>query len=258
MPSFRADLHVHTVLSPCGDLEMSPSAIVRRAAALGLDMIAITDHNTTRQVRTCQKIGRDMGIVVLGGVEVTTQEEAHALAYFENDDQLGQMQEFLDRHLPKIPNDEDRFGYQLIVDEDENIVGEEPYHLLNAIDVDVDGIYEEVHRIGGLFVPAHVNKGSTSLMSQLGFIPPDLRADALEINRFTTREEMLRKFAYLKRFNFITDSDAHLLPSLGEAYTLLTMQHRTFAELRMALRGEEGRATDTAHFRGHPSRAPHP
>ncbi|MDY5969182.1 MAG: PHP-associated domain-containing protein [Bacteroidales bacterium] len=252
MPSFRADLHVHTVLSPCGDLEMSPTGILQRAAAVGLDMIAITDHNTTRQVKVCQKIGRDMGLFVLGGVEITTQEETHALAFFENDDQLDQMQEFLDKHLPKIPNDEDRFGYQLIVDENEDIVGEEPYLLLNAIDVDLDGIYEEVHRIGGLFVPAHVNKASTSLTSQLGFIPPDLRADALEINKFVTREEMLKKFAYLKKFTFITDSDAHFIHHLGEAYTLLTMPHRSFGDLRKALHGEEGYGTNTAHFRTHP------
>ena len=135
MTPFKADLHIHTVLSPCGDLEMSPSAIVQRALARGLDMIAISDHNTTRQVKVAQKVGRDNGLFVLGGVEVTSQEEAHCLAYFETDDQLDEFQEFLDQHLPPIPNDEDRFGYQLIVDENEEIVGEEEYHLLNAIDV---------------------------------------------------------------------------------------------------------------------------
>ena len=137
---FKADLHIHTVLSPCGDLEMSPTAIVDRALERGLDMIAISDHNTTRQVKVTQRVGKQKGLFVLGGVEVTSQEEAHCLCFFENDEQLDQMQEFLDTHLPPIPNDEDRFGYQLIVDENEEIVGEEEYHLLNAIDVDIDGI----------------------------------------------------------------------------------------------------------------------
>ena len=234
MTPFKADLHIHTVLSPCGDLEMSPSAIVQRALARGLDMIAISDHNTTRQVKVTQKIGRDNGLFVLGGVEVTSQEEAHCL------------------HLPPIPNDEDRFGYQLIVDENDEIVGEEEYHLLNGIDVDIDGIYEEVHRIGGLFVPAHVNKGTTSLTSQLGFVPPDLKADGLEINRFTTKEEMLKKFAYLKRFNFITDSDAHFIDNIGDVYNVLYMEHRTFDEFRKALKGEDGRYIDTMAFRTAP------
>ena len=251
---YKADLHIHTVLSPCGDLEMSPAAIVERALARGLDMIAITDHNTTRQVKVTQAIGRKKGLFVLGGVEVTSQEETHCLAYFETDEQLDAMQAFLDAHLPKIPNDVDRFGYQLIVNEKEEIVDEEEYHLLNAIDVDIDGIYEEVHRIGGLFVPAHVNKGTTSLMSQLGFVPPDLKADGLEINRRITREEMLKKFAYLKRFNFITDSDAHFVDNIGDVYNVIYMEHRNFVEFSMALRGVDGRSIDTNYFREHPLR----
>lgn len=246
---YKADLHIHTVLSPCGDLEMSPINIVERALARGLDMIAISDHNTTRQVKVTQKIGKEKGLFVLGGVEVTSQEEAHCLAYFETDAQLDAFQDFLDLHLPKIPNDEDRFGYQLIVDENEEIVGEEEFHLLNAIDVDVDGIYEEVHRIGGLFVPAHVNKGSTSLTSQLGFVPPDLRADGLEINKFVTKEDFLRKNAYLKRFNFITDSDAHFVDNVGDVYNVIYMAHRNFDEFRKALAGEDGRYIDTMAFR---------
>ncbi len=250
LTGFKADLHIHTVLSPCGDLEMSPTAIVDRALSRGLDMIAISDHNTTRQVKVTQRVGKDKGLFVLGGVEVTSQEEAHCLCFFETDEQLDAMQAFLDEHLPKIPNDEDRFGYQLIVDENEEIVGEEEYHLLNAIDVDIDGIYEEVHRIGGLFVPAHVNKGTTSLMSQLGFIPPDLKADGLEINKFTTRDEFVKKFAYLKKFGFITDSDAHFIDNVGDVYNVIYMEHRSFKEFAMALKGEEGRYIDTMAFRG--------
>ena len=251
MTPFKADLHIHTVLSPCGDLEMSPTAIVERALSRGLDMIAISDHNTTRQVKVTQKIGREKGLFVLGGVEVTSQEEAHCLCFFKNDEQLDAMQEFLDEHLPRIPNDEDRFGYQLIVDENDEIVGEEEYHLLNAIDVDIDGIYDKVHSIGGLFIPAHVNKGTTSLTSQLGFIPPDLRADGLEINKFITRDEIVKKFAYLKRFNFITDSDAHFIDNVGDVYNLIYMEHRSFDEFAMAIRGEEGRYIDTMYFRDH-------
>lgn len=246
---YKADLHIHTVLSPCGDLEMSPTNIVDKALSRGLDMIAISDHNTTRQVKVTQKIGRERGIFVLGGVEVTSQEEAHCLAFFETDEQLDEFQEFLDAHLPKIPNDEDRFGYQLIVDENEEIIGEEEFHLLNGIDVDIEGIYEEVHRIGGLFIPAHVNKGSTSLMSQLGFIPPDLKADGLEINRFTTKEEFLKKNAYLKKFGFITDSDAHFVDNIGDVYNVIYMAHRTFDEFRKAIKGIDGRYIDTMAFR---------
>ena len=214
-------------------------------------MIAITDHNTTRQVAVTQQIGKANGLFVLAGVEVTSQEETHCLCFFANGNQMEQFQQFLDAHLPPIPNDEDRFGYQLIVDENDEIVGEEEYHLLNAIDVDIDGIYDEVHRIGGLFVPAHINKGTTSLISQLGFVPPDLRADGLEINFRTTRQDILKKYAYLKKFSFITDSDAHFIDNVGDVYNVVYMAHRTFDEFAKALKGEDGRYIDTEYFREH-------
>lgn len=245
LKSYRADLHLHTVLSPCGDIYMSPTAIVEQAKKLHLDVIAITDHNSTRQVKVAQKLGREKGLLVIGGVEITTQEEAHALAYFENDEQLDLFQEFLDEHLPHIPNDEEKFGYQLIVDENEEVVDEQEWLLWSALDVDLDGLYEKVHEIGGLFVPAHVNKPATSLMSQLGFIPPDLKADALEISKHVKKEDFLKKFAYLKKWNFTKSSDAHFLHIIGEVHCVLHMNDLTFDEFRKTLKGEDGRWIDT-------------
>ena len=195
----KSDLHIHTIYS---DGSVTPEYRVQEAWTDGLDVIAITDHNTTRQVKVTQQIGKENGIFVIGGVEITTQEEAHALAYFETDEQLDAFQEFLDEHLPHIPNDEERFGYQLIVDENEDVVGEEEWLLISALDVDLDTLYDKVHEIGGLFVPAHINKATSSLMSQLGFVPPDIKADALEISKHIKKNEFLRKFAYLKKFNF--------------------------------------------------------
>ena len=245
LKSYRADLHIHTVLSPCGDIYMSPSAIIEQAKKLHLDVIAITDHNSTRQVKVTQELGKENGILVIGGVEITTQEEAHALAYFETEEQLDTFQEYLDQHLPKIPNDEERFGYQLIVDRDEDIIGEEEYLLLSAIDADLDTLYNKVHEIGGLFVPAHVSKPASSLMSQLGFIPPDIKADALEISKHVKKEDFLKKFAYLKKFMFTKSSDAHYLHIIGEVHCILNMYDLTFDEFRKTLHGDEGRYINT-------------
>ena len=245
LKSYRADLHIHTVLSPCGDIYMSPSAIIEQAKKLHLDVIAITDHNSTRQVKITKELGKENGILVIGGVEITTQEEAHALAYFETEEQLDTFQEYLDQHLPKIPNDEERFGYQLIVDRDEDIIGEEEYLLLSAIDADLDTLYKKVHEIGGLFVPAHVNKPASSLMSQLGFIPPDIKADALEISKHVKKEDFLKKFAYLKKFMFTKSSDAHYLHIIGEVHCILNMYDLTFDEFRKTLHGDEGRYINT-------------
>lgn len=245
LKSYRADLHIHTVLSPCGDIYMSPSAIVKQAKKLHIDVIGITDHNTTRQVEITQQIGLEEGIFVIGGVEVTTREETHALAYFETNDQLNAFQDFLDKHLPHIPNDEEKFGYQLIVDKNENITGEEEWLLWSALDVDLDGLYDKVHEIGGLFIPAHVDRPALSLVSQLGFVPPDIKADGLEISKHVKKENFLKKFDYLKKFNFIKSSDAHCLHIIGEVYCVLNMYDLTFNEFRKTLHGEDGRFIDT-------------
>lgn len=245
LKSYRVDLHIHTVLSPCGDIYMSPSAIIEQAKKLHLDIIAITDHNSTRQVKICQQIGKENGIFVIGGVEITTQEEAHALAYFETNEQLDLFQIYLDEHLPFIANDEDKFGYQLIVDENEDVIGEEEKLLISALDADIDTLYNKVNEIGGLFVPAHVNKASYSLMSQLGFVPPDIKADALEISKHITKNDFLRKFAYLKKFSFIKSSDAHFINIIGETHSVIHMYDLTFDEFRKTLKGEDGRFIDT-------------
>jgi Predicted metal-dependent phosphoesterases (PHP family) len=200
--AYRADLHIHSVLSPCGDLYMSPTAIIEQAKKLHLNLIAITDHNSMRQVKVTQKLGRENGILVLGGVEITTQEEAHALAFFENDDQLDLFQAYIDKHLPHIPLDEEKFGYQLIVDENEEVTGEEEWLLWSALDADLDELYDIVHEIGGLFIPAHVNKPASSLISQLGFIPPDLKADGLEISKHVTKEAFLKKKCISEEIQF--------------------------------------------------------
>lgn len=241
LKSYRADLHIHTVLSPCGDIYMSPSAIVEKAKEVGLDMIAICDHNTTRQVKVTQRVGRENGIFVIGGVEITTKEEAHALAYFEDDKQLDAFQTFIDEHLPHIPLDEERCGYQLIVDENEEVTGNEPWLLWSALDVDLDTLYDKVHEIGGVFVPAHVNKPTTSLISQLGFIPPDLKADALELFKNVTKEEFLKKNAYLKHFAFTQSSDAHFPHQIGETYCIFHMNELNFNEFRKTLTNKNGR-----------------
>jgi predicted metal-dependent phosphoesterase TrpH len=126
MQLYKADLHTHTVLSPCGDLDMSPYEIIRLAKERQLDIIGITDHNTTKHCPLTRKYGEQMGVFVLMGVEITTKEEAHCLAFFENEKQLSEIEQFLQDNLPDIPNDIEKFGYQVQVDEKGDIVYQEP------------------------------------------------------------------------------------------------------------------------------------
>lgn len=241
MLSFKADLHIHTVLSPCGDLEMSPTNIIKRAKELGIKCLGITDHNSTLNAKLAKKVGKDNDIFVLMGAEVTSKEEAHCLSFFEDEESLDKFQVWLDEKLPMIELDEDKFGYQLVVNEEEEIIDQKEFLLINAIDADLDEIYEKVHSLNGLFIPAHVNKAANSLTSQLGFIPPDIKADALEISRHVTKQNFIKKNAYLKKFQFIQDSDAHFIDSIGEVYCNLIVEELSFSEIRLAIGGKEGR-----------------
>jgi len=229
---YKTDLHIHTILSPCGDLSMSPQNIVDTAVSRGLHIIGITDHNSTRQAPLVKKIGEKKGLLVLCGCEITSKEEAHCLAFFKDDETLGEFQKFLDQHLPDIPNHTDKFGYQVVVDENEEIIYEEPRLLLSALNVDLDGLYNEVHRLNGIFIPAHIDKPSTSLMSQLGFVPPDIKADGMELTRHITPEKFIKRFAYLKKFKFIQSSDAHFLDAIGETFMELELSELSFEGVR--------------------------
>jgi len=241
MDFFRADLHIHTVLSPCGDLEMSPGNIVSEAAFKGLDIIGITDHNTTRHCDLITRMASEKGIYVMQGAEVTTKEEVHCLAFFENTDTLKKFQEFLDASLPEIKNDPLIFGYQVQVDEDENVVYEESRLLINALYRSIKETAAYIHSLNGLFIPAHINRTKNSIYSQLGFLPDNLDADALEVSKTTTPEQFLKSHPEIKDFTLIRSSDAHYLNDIGTAFTSFYINAPTFAEIGMALRGENGR-----------------
>jgi PHP family Zn ribbon phosphoesterase len=241
MNLFRADLHIHSVLSPCGDLEMSPGNIVKRAARKGLDLIAITDHNHTGHARLTRKLGEAAGLWVVYGVELTTREEVHCLVFFDTDEQLDGFQEEVDSVLPKVVNDTKLFGFQVIVDEKERILSEIEHSLYPGINLDIVQTRKLVHSMGGLFVPAHVDRRLHGLYAQLGFLPEGLEPDAVEISWRTNREAELAVHPELEAFQLIQCSDAHFIEDVGRATCELQMKSRSFEELALAFRGQEGR-----------------
>ncbi len=241
MKNFRADLHIHSTLSPCGDLDMHPAGIVSEAVKKELDIIGMTDHNTTRHCALISKLASEKGIYVLKGAEVTTKEEVHCLAFFDKTDELSEFQDFLDRSLPDIRNNPEIFGYQVQCDEDENIVFEEPRLLLSAIVKSIEEVGAVVRSLGGLFIPAHADRQRYSILSQLGFIPVDLEADALEISATANPVEFVKAAPGSSRFPLIKSSDAHILENIGLAVTIFRMEGPSFCEIRMALKGEGGR-----------------
>jgi PHP family Zn ribbon phosphoesterase len=241
MNKYRADLHIHTVLSPCGDLEMSPANIIEKALEKDLKIIGITDHNTTRHCNLISKLAESSGIFVLMGAEVTTREEVHCLSFFENNDQLSEFQVYLEQHLPRIPNNTKKFGYQVVVDENEQIIEEVEYLLLSALDQSIEKVENKVHSLGGIFIPAHIDRPSYSIISQLGFIQTDLSIDALEISAICKAETIPSLVAKQKGTTIIRNSDAHYIDHIGKVFTTFEMEHCSFSEIKLALHGIYGR-----------------
>ena len=238
---YSADLHIHTCLSPCASLDLSPREIVKQAKIEGLDIIAITDHNTSKNVPAVMRLGEKQGLKVIAGMEVQTREEIHLLALFPDWPSTAAWDEEVYRLLPDVRNNPDVFGDQPIVDEEGNILGFEERLLLNSIDLSLEETKHRVESHGGIVIPSHFDKGSFSLISQLGLIPEDLELEALEVTRQGRSQEtegLGRRSPPIPR---IVSSDAHRLEDIGTARTIFLLAEATLNDLRLALRGEGGR-----------------
>ncbi len=230
----KADLHIHTVLSPCGDIEMTPLNIVRKAKECGIGVIGITDHNSTLNCMEIMRVGNMEGIYVMCGAEVTTKEEVHAICFVESV-HLSALQFFLEEHIQRIPNNPEIFGYQLAVNEKEEVVEEVDYLLINALDRSIEQVEEFIHSLGGIFIPAHIDKLQNSIYSQLGFMPPSLKSDAVEISKKGVCLDLIAMDKSLKNFNVIRSSDAHYLEDFGSVYTMLNPEKLDFNAIKEAI-----------------------
>lgn len=241
MNNYRADLHIHSVLSPCGDLEMSPVNIIKKALEQNLDIIGITDHNSTLHGPLLRSLGQKNGIFVLTGAEVTSKEEVHCLTFFENDEILGRFQVYLDSFMSTIQNDPALFGYQIVVDKNEQILQEIQPLLIAAINQSIEEIEVKVHQLGGIFIPAHINKPANSLLSNLGFLPPELKADAIEISNNSNKETFLKDYPEFERFTVLKNSDAHQIEYIGRHANIFSLDTINFNEIYQALHHINGR-----------------
>jgi PHP family Zn ribbon phosphoesterase len=241
MRYFRADLHIHTILSPCGDLEMSPANIIKQAKKKGLDIIGIADHNSTRQAELVREMGEENGMLVLMGAEVNTKEEVHCLMFFDSIENLREFQKYLDAHLSNMKNDPVKFGDQVVIDRDENIVYVEDRTLFQSVNQSIEDVEKRCHELNGLFILAHVDRQKNSIYSQLGFIPDDLNIDAIEISKASDPQMFIQKHNELERFTILRSSDAHYLNDIGIKSSDFYIKVKSFEEIRMALKGIEGR-----------------
>jgi 3',5'-nucleoside bisphosphate phosphatase len=211
------DLHIHSALSPCANEDMTPNNIVNMAVLKGLRIIAVTDHNAIGNVAPTAAAAKAQKLLVVPGIEITTQEEVHLLAYFRSVEQLSLFYAEIESSLPRLENRPDIFGRQLIFDQNDQIVSEDRRLLMNAVQISFDRMVYLIRSFHGIPIPAHANRGSFSVLSNLGFMPPGLPIDAIEVvlnsqGEFTDQADA-RKLAGYRQ---IVSSDAHDLGSILE------------------------------------------
>ena len=235
------DLHIHTCLSPCGSLDMTPGNIIREACEKDLAIVAIADHNSAENTAAVIAAARETALCVIPGIEVTTQEEAHILGLFNRVEDALSMQELVYQNLQPGENDENTFGIQVMANELDEVEGINKRLLIGATALSIEEVVDGIHARQGLAVAAHIDRPSFSLISQLGLIPEGLNLDALEISRQITLQQAKAQFGEGLGFPFIAASDAHRLEEIGSCLTRFQMASPDMAELRLALAGRKGR-----------------
>ncbi len=239
---YRADCHIHTCLSPCGDSGMVPEAIIRKGKEKGIDIMGISDHNATENISEVQKAGRRECITVIGGMEITSKEEVHVLSLFDDEAALKDIQKLVYDNLPGI-NEQKLYGYQCCVDESGYITTINQHLLIGATTLSVETIVNSVHDLNGIAIAAHVDREAFSVIGQLGFIPATLQFDALEISPECNYRDFIRessaKQTGITRYRIVSFSDAHTPGEIGKRCTIFLCEQPTVKSIKEALKEEE-------------------
>ena len=237
---FRADLHIHSCLSPCSDWAMSPKKIIQKSLEVGLDLIAICDHNSAENAGAAMRLGNRQGIQVLPGLEICSREEVHILALFDALEPALEMQAYVYANLPG-ENNSKVFGYQVIANENDEVIGENPRLLIGATRLSLHDIVGKTHLLGGINISCHVDRPGYGIINQLGFIPTDLKLDGLEVSYRIKLGQATQTIPAIGDFACVTSSDAHYLDDIGRACTVLKLAEPSLAEIRLALAKKNGR-----------------
>ena len=242
---FRAELHCHTVLSPCASVEMIPPLIIREAVSKGINLLAIADHNSIENIQSVIEAADGSDVAILPGIELQTREEVHSICLF---DTLSQIQDFfneIDKTFPNIKNRSDFFGEQYVVDKTGDFIRKEDRLLITSSSLSLKNAIKIVQSNGGLLIPAHVNHTAYGLLPVLGFIPDDIDISVIEISKHLDPKDAVRKYLQLQNYNLIQNGDAHFLediigfnqfliekPTIEEiSFALLSKNHREYKNL---------------------------
>jgi hypothetical protein len=240
LKSYWADLHVHTVLSPCAEVEMIPPLICRQARRLGLDLLAVTDHNACHNAEAMIEAAAGAGIHVFPGMELQSREEVHLLCLYDTVGQCRKWQQIVFDKLPRLANREQSWGAQFVVDAAGEFQGSEERLLAVSADLGLEEVVRLVEAGQGIVIPAHVDRPAFSLLANLGWVPEGLAVPALEVSSRFVPEQGLRRWPQLATRTLIVGGDAHRLGEM-QRRTRFWIEAPRIEEIRLALCGEQGR-----------------
>lgn len=229
------DLHIHSCLSPCGSDDMTPANIVGMAALKGLDVIAVTDHNSCKNCPAVLHFAEKYGILALPGMEICTSEEVHAVCLFSNLQKAMEFDEYVYDRLMAIPNKEEIFGKQQIYNKEDVLWGTVPNLLINSVQISFDQLWDLVRSYEGVMFPAHIDKSANSLLSNLGFVPPDSQFQTVEVKDLTRIHQLKKKNPFLKACRIISNSDAHYLEDIQEPCLTIETEEKSMEAVVRAL-----------------------
>ena len=227
MAQYYYDLHLHSCLSPCGDMDMTPNNLVNMAKLLGLDVIALTDHNTSLNCEAAIKVGEEVGLLVIPGMELTTAEDIHAVCLFPTLEQALDFSRYVDENRFKVPNKAEIYGRQVIMNENDEEIGEIEHLLLPASFIGMYDAYRKAKEFGGICYPAHIDRDSLSILSVLGEIDPYCGFRTAELADISKLPELRKQHPILDYMNIITCSDAHYLENMRDAANTLELPELT-------------------------------
>ncbi|HIZ54676.1 MAG TPA: PHP domain-containing protein [Firmicutes bacterium] len=234
--NFFYDLHLHSCLSPCGDQDMTPYNLVHMAQLLGYDLIALTDHNTTRNCRAALEVGKASGMTVIPGMELCTAEEIHMICLFEALESAEQFGAFVRERIPPVSNRPEVFGAQLLMDAEDRVLGEEELLLVTASSISIEDLPDLMPAYGGICYPAHIDRASYSIISSLGVFPEHLCFSAAEISPLGNRQKLIEQHPVLNQLRLITSSDAHHLEHMPDPTHQIALDELSAACLIRTLR----------------------
>ena len=234
------DFHIHSCLSPCGDADMTPNNIVNYAKIMGYDVIALTDHNTALNCPAVAKIAEENGITFIPGMELCTSEEVHIVCLFYTLEDALNFSEYVKSTMPPIKNKPAVFGEQLICDKNDNVIGQEEILLVTASGISTEKVVKKVAEYNGICYPAHIDRSSFSILSNLGTIDEYFGFKCAEIYDILKEDELKKKHPYLERLKILSDSDAHYLENMRIPQQIIDVPENNINAILNYLNKNEG------------------